>query len=462
MAYHKSCFNIGELHTTENESIPSVSSSSQEINEKLKQKEKEIDILKKCKEELSNTVITLKQEIYSLREEKLKMEKYNKEIKSKLLMMSERNAALVQEKANLNLENQKLKVEMLSMNEARYNLQSQIGQANIPFNTYPWIFRTEKSIVPFTSSPVGNPYLYKFKSHNDCKENISESWEEVSQKLFAQMKVEMKDLEELGKKLSLESMENELCESCCSDIEDKNLSENDFIEKINSVEDEAEKIIIEQQYQLRNVRKHAVEQNKTVRKLLQKILGFTKSGNSSPLITSTNQRNMAKIYDINDKFDSDMISNIENKFQFTRPSDESFRAYFTKQLHNGGQLLQNPQSKSYINEKLKNISANGVETIADNAVGVDQKINNTAKHKQEDILIDKIIPKEICVQNDCIIVNETKSTNHERNISIDEDRICPMCQAFFPKTVSQDDFETHVVSHFEVENTSILENFEVI
>lgn len=74
MAYHKSCFNIGELHTTENESIPSVSSSSQEINEKLKQKEKEIDILKKCKEELSNTVITLKQEIYSLREEKLKMD----------------------------------------------------------------------------------------------------------------------------------------------------------------------------------------------------------------------------------------------------------------------------------------------------------------------------------------------------------------------------------------------------
>ncbi|KAK3889155.1 hypothetical protein Pcinc_006731 [Petrolisthes cinctipes] len=39
----------------------------------------------------------------------------------------------------------------------------------------------------------------------------------------------------------------------------------------------------------------------------------------------------------------------------------------------------------------------------------------------------------------------------------EEDRICPMCNAVFPMIVPQESFESHVVSHFEVEN-----GFEVI
>ncbi|KAK7065442.1 hypothetical protein SK128_023165 [Halocaridina rubra] len=39
----------------------------------------------------------------------------------------------------------------------------------------------------------------------------------------------------------------------------------------------------------------------------------------------------------------------------------------------------------------------------------------------------------------------------------EEDRICPMCNACFPRVIPQESFESHVVSHFEVEN-----GFEVI
>ncbi|XP_076054604.1 uncharacterized protein LOC143033262 isoform X2 [Oratosquilla oratoria] len=46
----------------------------------------------------------------------------------------------------------------------------------------------------------------------------------------------------------------------------------------------------------------------------------------------------------------------------------------------------------------------------------------------------------------------------QRGDEDDEDnRICPMCNALFPKVVPQESFESHVVSHFEVEN-----GFEVI
>ncbi|XP_067132653.1 putative leucine-rich repeat-containing protein DDB_G0290503 [Centruroides vittatus] len=473
MAFHKSCYQdihkdislstacLGELSTRENDSVLSNS-----IIDKLKQKDKEIDNLKKCKEELSNTVISLKQEIYSLKEERLKMENYNKEIKSKLLMISERNAALVQEKTNLNLENQKLKMEMLSMSEARYNIQSPIGASNIPFHTYPWLFQSEKSIAPFSSTPLRSEILSVCKSKkniSDSKENVSESWEEISQKLFAQMKTEMKDLEELGKRLSLESLGSEICESC-GEIENKALSENELLDKTILAENEAEKIILEQQKQLRNIKKCALEQNRTVRKLLQKILDFTKSSNSP--IPYMSQRNIAKIYDVNDKFDSETISNIERKFQFTRPSDESFRAYFTQQLYNTGQLLQNSQSKLSFNEKLKTSSINPMGIITD-AIRTEQKILNTSKSKEDNLSVENTIPMQTYMQDKLLTENNSKthpvlSEDRETNVLNDDDRICPMCQAVFPKTVSQQDFEMHVVSHFEIENNSILDNFEVI
>ncbi|XP_066987193.1 uncharacterized protein [Macrobrachium rosenbergii] len=51
----------------------------------------------------------------------------------------------------------------------------------------------------------------------------------------------------------------------------------------------------------------------------------------------------------------------------------------------------------------------------------------------------------------------TVSTSPVPGLDDDEDRICPMCNACFPRAVPQESFESHVVSHFEVEN-----GFEVI
>ncbi|XP_068217471.1 uncharacterized protein spn-F isoform X3 [Palaemon carinicauda] len=51
----------------------------------------------------------------------------------------------------------------------------------------------------------------------------------------------------------------------------------------------------------------------------------------------------------------------------------------------------------------------------------------------------------------------TVSTSPVPGLDVEEDRICPMCNACFPRVIPQESFESHVVSHFEVEN-----GFEVI
>lgn len=42
------------------------------------------------------------------------------------------------------------------------------------------------------------------------------------------------------------------------------------------------------------------------------------------------------------------------------------------------------------------------------------------------------------------------------------DRKCPMCEASFPKTVSHDEFESHVVEHFSFEESDTLTNFDTV
>lgn len=41
-------------------------------------------------------------------------------------------------------------------------------------------------------------------------------------------------------------------------------------------------------------------------------------------------------------------------------------------------------------------------------------------------------------------------------------RKCPMCEAAFPKTVSHDEFESHVVEHFSFEESETLTNFDTV
>lgn len=51
----------------------------------------------------------------------------------------------------------------------------------------------------------------------------------------------------------------------------------------------------------------------------------------------------------------------------------------------------------------------------------------------------------------------TVSTSPDPTLILEDERICPMCNAVFPQVVPQESFESHVVSHFEVEN-----GFEVV
>lgn len=51
----------------------------------------------------------------------------------------------------------------------------------------------------------------------------------------------------------------------------------------------------------------------------------------------------------------------------------------------------------------------------------------------------------------------TVSTSPDPTLEEEDERVCPMCNAVFPRVIPQESFESHVVSHFEVEN-----GFEVI
>ncbi|XP_045136491.1 uncharacterized protein LOC123519334 isoform X3 [Portunus trituberculatus] len=51
----------------------------------------------------------------------------------------------------------------------------------------------------------------------------------------------------------------------------------------------------------------------------------------------------------------------------------------------------------------------------------------------------------------------TVSTSPDPTLEVEDERVCPMCNAVFPRVIPQESFESHVVSHFEVEN-----GFEVI
>ena len=46
---------------------------------------------------------------------------------------------------------------------------------------------------------------------------------------------------------------------------------------------------------------------------------------------------------------------------------------------------------------------------------------------------------------------------------LEQERICPMCEAAFPASVSMEDFENHVVCHLAAESAeSLLQQFEIL
>ena len=43
-----------------------------------------------------------------------------------------------------------------------------------------------------------------------------------------------------------------------------------------------------------------------------------------------------------------------------------------------------------------------------------------------------------------------------------DERVCPMCLEVFPNSITQREFEMHVNEHFEEENRSLVNEFEVL
>jgi len=61
-----------------------------------------------------------------------------------------------------------------------------------------------------------------------------------------------------------------------------------------------------------------------------------------------------------------------------------------------------------------------------------------------------------------VLTSVVSRAGHDNASGVLGARCCPMCEAVFPDTCSQEEFETHVVEHFSYEESETLRNFDTV
>lgn len=117
--------------------------------------------------------------------------------------------------------------------------------------------------------------------------------------------------------------------------------------------------------------------------------------------------------------------------QYSRHSDDSFHAFFTKQLDGGCQNIDK-MNKAMQLFMQSNPSSDGSKTSP--------KVTSPKTVKSP--------------------VNTGKQ-NHDKKVT-EEERVCPICQVSFDVSVPQEQFEGHVLDHLEAESASLLDQYVVL
>ena len=116
--------------------------------------------------------------------------------------------------------------------------------------------------------------------------------------------------------------------------------------------------------------------------------------------------------------------------QYSRHSDDSFHAFFTKQL-----------------DGCQNIDK------MNKAMQLFMQSNSSSD-------LSKTSPKVISPKTVKSPVSSSKQ-NHDKKTT-EEERVCPICQVSFDVTVPQEEFEGHVLDHLEAESASLLDQYVVL
>lgn len=438
-----------------------------ELKEHLKKSQEQVHFLSQCKAALSNELLQLKKKESDNQKNLAKYIKESQELKEHFVSLSQENSKYLKDMSSIIEENRRLKLQVAATSGNFKLPHSDVTCTHFqPHPTYPWW----NGEAPQELDKKSYSFSSALKKPHDAALG---SWEEISQKLVLQMQREMKEMEELGQKLAAEASEESaengsvpeksiVDSNTSSDAEE--LDEEEMLnlcERIKAIKDENAK-----------VKKLVLHQKTSLQKLVdligENLRGKTSSYKCSNFQSDNGQESSSKEC-CSDPLAKDKTDS--RALRYGRPSDDTFRAYFTRQLQNS------PVSSSRISEEVadvKNVPPKTQSLPVDRTKQYDCSPNHCVTEcASESKLVGQGTHSALNWKKDFQQVNKPvvelhhvpthlfdkideaeEMVIHRKNS--EEEKICPMCQAVFPANFVQSEFENHVISHFETDNLETL------
>lgn len=410
-----------------------------------------IGFLNQCKFELSSEVIRWKEENHKLRREKETSEQKIQELQSVLNKLTRKNEELEAGLLSSNQQFEKLKMHSIAINEENKFLHQKLSKTCSKYYSYPW--------SEFGISHV--PPLFNGNIHQLSKREVGvpKSWEEVSEKLIEQMKQEMKELQMLGQKLAINDLpSNTGIPTVSHSLNDQYASQNQAADG-SDVEDS----IVNLACDLELLKQHLKDQQQKLTVLLNQISDCENLAVATDAVQHTynSVSGVQKVDSVSSL--TDWGASVISGRKFVRPSDDSFRAYFTQQLRNSKSTEElKCMLNLYVDSSKDFFNQSNAQTIRDDVKmpAVCVKAQSKCGHNVE---------MQIHEDNSSVFLDETitkpvmnNSLNISKNCFPEEERVCPICEAVFPRVFSQKEFESHVVAHLEAGSASLLEQYEIL
>ncbi|GFT08084.1 zn-C2H2_12 domain-containing protein [Nephila pilipes] len=364
--------------------------------------ETDINLLVACKVQLSSEVIRWKTETLRLQKERDLAQQRSKELDRMIAQLSERTKELEERLFQAEDENKFLKTTSMNVEKEKANLIQRLSQ-NLNKYSYSW--------SELSSRPEG-ARTSRLDASEFRKSQFSpqEDWREVSQKMLQQMKNEMKELQEMSSHFA------------CDKETPQDICNHEDINFKDEVEQDISNLISE----TLSLKHLLLEQRQKLKIILQNVTlnDFQKSDG----ISLTKQRGL-EILNVNEANKS-ISSSIK-----TRMTEEDYRLHFTKQLENTCDIKKmGKQVQHFLTNSKSNIH---VEPITE---------------PKQDIKLPNNLQSQVSVE-------ETRTSERKCEES---EKVCPICNMIFGASVSQIDFEEHVLNHLETESASLLDQYVVV
>ncbi|XP_055942571.1 uncharacterized protein LOC129972454 [Argiope bruennichi] len=234
-----------------------------------------------------------------------------------------------------------------------------------------------------------------------------EDWREVSQKMLQQMKNEMRELQEMSVQYHALEKENSQDISNETDVDNK------------EVKIELSNLLCEAQ----SMKQQFLEQRKKLELILQTVIsgGFSKQDQ----VFLNKSRDMDSLY-------ADVQSLASSNPR--RMSAEDYRLHFSKQL-------ENTSDAKKMARKVQNFLKSPDLCVFPKDSTVTAKDLNSSDRSH-------------CFPDKAEVASAMKIE--------DSEKVCPICQITFRASISQTDFEEHVVNHLERESASLLDQYVIV